>query len=1563
MKKSLRSGSFLKGVMIQLLCSMLLVTVSLGQQLAFPGAEGGGRFATGGRGGTVYEVTNLNDTGAGSLRDGISQPNRTIIFRVSGVIHLASKLSITKNNITIAGQTAPGDGICLTGYTVNIRASNIIIRHIRCRLSDVNDVEDDAMNSFSGDYQNIIIDHCSLGWSVDETGTFYGIKNFTLQWCLLAESLYHSVHDKGNHGYGGIWGGENASFHHNLLAHHTSRNPRFCGSRFSGRPDLEIVDFRNNVLYNWGNGNSAYGGEGGHYNMVNNYYKPGPATPGNTTTSGTSNKRNRILNYTSYYAGTDAAIYPDTVWGGKFYIDGNYVAGYPDVTADNWTKGVQKDSYAKAATLMAAARQSSPFAVAPVTTQTAEEAYTSVLQHVGATLPHRDAIDERIISEVSTGTATYEGSTYAAINGTGISHPSGIIDTQADAGGLPVYTTVTPPVDTDHDGMPDAWETSHSLNPANANDGPLPGTEGYTNLENYLNAIASSETGIDVSGSMNGFVQIIGTPSSTQTYTVSGTGLSNNINITPPAGYEISVDGGINWHTQASSLTLVQNSGVVLEHTITVRLNSNAIGSYAGIITHTSDGVNPVGLPVSGIVSTPTTIPAGTAVVVAKDGSGDFTLVQAAINAAPTGRTIPYIIFIKNGVYKEKISIPSNKPFIQLYGESVANTVLTFDDYSGKPMPGGGTYGTSNSASVIVNAADFSAINITFENTTGDAPQALAINVNADRAAFKNCRFLGGQDTILTNGNGNRQYYKNCYIDGVVDFIFGNARALFDSCIVFAKSRQDGLSGSYITAANTQNGQPYGYVFRECIFPSNTGVTSYVLGRPWQNSTGASPPSYPKVVLLNATLGHKQIKPEGWSVWDAGTVTSSIYYGEHKSKKFNNDLVDVSKRVSWSFQLTDAEAATYTNSALFETWDPCAVFMDHCSNAPSIAVSNFRGKKGATTSAITWNISWAMKEIRYALFRSADNISFSKIHEQVAVSDTTVNFSYTDDVPPPGTTYYYYLVASRDGMNSHATATIAISSTPTIITTGSLTGFLQGAGLPSAVQGYKISGENLLNNITITPPAGYEISSNGGTDWSTASSPLTLVQSGGVVALTSIAVRLNAGAIGNYSGNITHSSGGAISVEVPVTGEAQAEPLPVSEPLLYWPLTSGNEDDATSRSPGVIASTSVFHKMYLSNGTTVVGVPAYSASLGQAFSPAASGEGLWTTASGGPGGNLNRAFYEQFTVTARDNFSIRIDSIILNASYYNTSSNTKLAVVFSTTGFASDSTNVTGGIGPDKSPLLSTANGGFTTPVLLANESGGTSRNYRFSLAGANGVTIGKGKTLTIRLYFSCGSTSPGRYAKVKDVYIKGSATEIAPVITTNESLNDFAQAVGAPSAMQTYTVAGSDLTAGIMITPPLNFEVSANGGTTWSTNASPLLLSLAGNAIAETTISVRLNASAAGMFSGNIGHTSQGAPAVAIAVSGTSTDAVTGLPALMKDGEIFISPNPVETSLVLHYPVAKNKGVISVYSTTGIKIVAVATEPFSEKQDIDVASLGSGLYLAEYCTQNERVIVKFIRK
>ncbi len=763
--------------------------------------------------------------------------------------------------------------------------------------------------------------------------------------------------------------------------------------------------------------------------------------------------------------------------------------------------------------------------------------------------------------------------------------------------------------------------------------------------------------------------------------------------------------------------------------------------------------------------------------VVAKDGSGNHTTVQAAINAAPTGLTAPYRILIKNGIYKEKITVPSNKPFIQLIGESVANVVLTYDDYSGKPMPGGGTYGTSTSASVTINAADFSAMNITFENTTGEQPQALAINVNADRAAFKNCRFHGGQDTVLANGNGNRQYFLNCYIDGQIDFIFGNSIAVFDSCVIYAKTRYSGTGNSYVTAANTQSGQAYGYVFRDCIMPANRGVTNYWLGRPWQNdaSTADAAKAHNKTVFLN-TIMTNNINPDGWAVWNAGTNTSLITYAEYKSKRYNGTLVDVSQRVSWSQQLSDAQAAAYyVNSNLFGTWDPCTAFINSCSYEPRpIVVSNFGSIKYPSnlTDTIRWNISWAMNDIKYELYRSSDSATFSKIYEVTATNDSLINFEYVDAIPAPGTKYHYYLIASKAGYTSDTSETITLSSVPTIVVSGSTGDFLQGVGLPSAAQAYNVSGHNLFTGITIQAPANYEISSDGGTTWN-STTPIVLPATNGIVSNTAISVRLNAASAGTYTGVIAHTSTGANQVDVAVNGNTQADPLAVSGTLMYFPLNLNNQDTAALRAAGVMASTPTLNRLAVSNGTTVPAVPAYSPTHGMAYGSTSNGDGSWGTAAGGPGGNLNRTYYIQYTITADAGYSVRVDSIILKHAFHNTSSNTKLAVVYSKSGFASDSANVTGGIGADGAALSSSANGGFTTPIAIGNQTAGTTNNYRLAFDGASGVTLAAGETLTVRLYNSCGSTSTGRYGKMKDVEFKGLATG-ATLPVSFEMLNAY---------------------------------------------------------------------------------------------------------------------------------------------------------------------------------------------
>ncbi len=419
---------------------------------AFPHAEGFGKYSLGGRGGRVLEVTTLADSGPGSLREACEADGpRTVVFRVSGTIALEDELEIENPYITIAGQTAPGDGICIKNYQVSFEADHVIIRFLRFRPGDERQKEQDA---FGGEGDHVLIDHCSASWAIDETLSINKASNLTVQWCMVTESLYDSFHKKGKHGYGGLWGGPGGSYHHNILAHHSSRNPRASGNENSG-----LLDYRNNVIYNWGF-NSAYGGEMWPRNWINNYYKSGPAT--------SDSVRDRIF------------LQKDP--RGKMFADGNYMAGFPEISANNWAGGIDfaEDGEATEATL----RVNEPYVVAPVITHTAEEAFEHVLRHAGPSLA-RDAVDARIIDEIRNGTAQF-GASYG---GGG----KGIIDSQTDVGGWPELKSTKPPMDTDHDGMPDDWEAAHGLNPQDAADGAQDtDRDGYTALEDYLNALAET---------------------------------------------------------------------------------------------------------------------------------------------------------------------------------------------------------------------------------------------------------------------------------------------------------------------------------------------------------------------------------------------------------------------------------------------------------------------------------------------------------------------------------------------------------------------------------------------------------------------------------------------------------------------------------------------------------------------------------------------------------------------------------------------------------------------------------------------------------------------------------------------------------------------------------------------------------------------------------------------------------------------------------------------------------------------------------------------------------------
>jgi hypothetical protein len=431
--------------------------LSNAQQLAFPGAEGYGRFAKGGRGGDVYHVVNLNDNGAGSLRYGLETAlgPRTIVFSISGNITLSKKLVVNNPSITIAGQTAPGDGITIAGNSLYIQADDIIIRYIRVRFGDKSGQQADAVSITRG--KNIILDHVSASWSVDETLSCQSnhVDLLTVQWCMISESLQNSIHEKGAHGYGGIIGASHQSFHHNLYAHHSSRSPKVTGRRHCE------VDFRNNVIYNWGF-NNCYDGTASYMNWVNNYYKAGPATQ--------EKVRNRIFQLSDAEiedvknnSPEDSKAYETTL-----YADGNFVDGSESITNNNWNGGID---FVNGASETKNRSRSAAFQAPAITQQTALNAYPSVVAAAGASLV-RDAIDQRISQEVLDGTFTYG--------------KKGLIDSPEDVKGLPVLKTFPAPIDTDKDGIPDAWEKKHGLNPNEPDDRNRYASTGYTMLEEYL---------------------------------------------------------------------------------------------------------------------------------------------------------------------------------------------------------------------------------------------------------------------------------------------------------------------------------------------------------------------------------------------------------------------------------------------------------------------------------------------------------------------------------------------------------------------------------------------------------------------------------------------------------------------------------------------------------------------------------------------------------------------------------------------------------------------------------------------------------------------------------------------------------------------------------------------------------------------------------------------------------------------------------------------------------------------------------------------------------------------
>ena len=528
----------MKQKVFTLLAASLISAASMAQAPAFPGAEGHGRYVTGGRGGKIVHVTNLNDSGTGSFREAVKSGNKIIVFDVAGVIALKSDLKFA-DNITILGQTAPSPGITLRYYTVQ-PGSNNIIRFIRIRRGQEKNINDGADATWQRNKTGIIFDHCSFSWSIDEVASFYDNNNFTMQWCTVAESLTNPGHSKGAHGYGGIWGGKLASFHHNFVAHLMNRGPRFNGARYgwTGYTDnkeystykwqntvqAENVDFRNCVMYNAQG--TCYGGPGGgQINIVNNYYKAGPShSLKGTTLNGlkvdvsTGKERgsqDRITIVTLSTQSNSDKNHPELYdMTSRYYINGNttettkgsktankdwkgvsYDKGIPSLNGEYYSPDAN-NFYGDAVAHTTISGKScvkikmdEPAPTGQVTTHSAAEAYEKVLAYVGASL-YRDEIDARYMEEAKTGTATYKGS---------ITNSPGIIDKVSDVKGYTEanFGTGTRPADfdTDKDGIPDEWEKANGLNPNDASDAltySLDKKGYYKNIEVYANSLVEN---------------------------------------------------------------------------------------------------------------------------------------------------------------------------------------------------------------------------------------------------------------------------------------------------------------------------------------------------------------------------------------------------------------------------------------------------------------------------------------------------------------------------------------------------------------------------------------------------------------------------------------------------------------------------------------------------------------------------------------------------------------------------------------------------------------------------------------------------------------------------------------------------------------------------------------------------------------------------------------------------------------------------------------------------------------------------------------------------------------
>jgi len=776
--------------------------------IAFPGCEGYGRFTTGGRmvdsrGANVYYVTRLDDSNAeGTFRWAVTTGDdtpRTVLFKVSGTIYLTSRLS-AKGNTTIAGQTAPGGGICIAGYQMKL-GSNTIVRHIRFRAGDL------PKNSMSPlDVENInhiVLDHCSFSWSMEENITLYDTDYTTTQWCIFSEGLYNSRNSKGARAYGAQWGGEHGTMHHCLFASNNSRSPRFNGVRPNTNDRHADNEFANNVIYNWGSVNAIYGGEcstgnASDYNrvyMINNYYRPGPATKDATGSRRyfcrpSGDNINAVgqwyLKGNKFELGSRWA--PSTnIWNDaelQKVNDDNYygfVSGNNSRAVDFWSVSPSQALADKALLTEL------PYPLSGMTYESADEAFQKVVHQAGVSLPRYDEVDARILAEAA---GTLEPQ-YGGDRGNGL----GIIDSPYDitlqeydpfvalyegdnaADDKEIEVTCYPRLqmdatdcfvtDSDGDGMPDAYEDEVGLNKYDATDGCKLTASGYSNLELFLNGVA---------------------------------------------------DGSVDMKKYN------QRQPVTMKNIV------NAI--------------------------------------VAQDGSGDFTTIQEAVNAAPGSS--PYYIFIKAGTYEGHVQI--DKANVHLIGQSKQNTIITWNKLASEG-------GVDNTSTVNVTANDVSFDNLTIRNTRTNEGQALALYTKADRIILTSCNLEGWQDTYRTGKTGNRHLVRNCKISGTTDFIYGDGEVFFDSDTLHV------VRSSNVIVAPDHINPTYGYVFRNTIITAAQSGAQTHLGRPWGNT--------PKVSFIETRLTDGVTIPaEGWQ--NMGGQPKQM--AEYNTRDAAGNLVDLSGR-------------------------------------------------------------------------------------------------------------------------------------------------------------------------------------------------------------------------------------------------------------------------------------------------------------------------------------------------------------------------------------------------------------------------------------------------------------------------------------------------------------------------------------------------------------------------------------------------------------------------------------------------------------------------------------------